>query len=91
MSLADELIADYEEGGDEFVDNDDDSHMEMAVADEAAIEHDRIQNSVRQVAKLSGSKEVSGSHATRLYSVVQCVAQIFYSPPLSFYMSTHIL
>ncbi|KAL5019217.1 hypothetical protein ScPMuIL_004939 [Solemya velum] len=58
MSLADELIADYEEGGDEFVDNDDDSHMEMAVADEAAIEHDRIQNSVRQVAKLSGSKEL---------------------------------
>lgn len=59
MSLADELLADLEEGGEEVEQSDEDMEAEVADIDEASLTTAKSANTVRNVAKLLDSKEVS--------------------------------
>ena len=60
MSLADELLADFEEEGDNHEDNDGEGQMvEMTDVDDVTMETDlNKKNSVRNIAKLRDSEEV---------------------------------
>lgn len=62
MSLADELLADLEDGADEAQgegEEDDIDHVDDVA--EASMETDQDQNSVHSIAKLRDSEEVSSS------------------------------
>jgi hypothetical protein len=60
MSLADELLADFEEAGDDIEENDGDGQtMELADVDDVTMETQTLtKNSVRNIAKLRDSDEV---------------------------------
>ncbi|PVD38332.1 hypothetical protein C0Q70_00944 [Pomacea canaliculata] len=59
MSLADELLADLEEGGEEVEQSDEDMEAEVADIDEASLTTAKSANTVRNVAKLLDSKELA--------------------------------
>jgi len=61
MSLADELLADFEDGGEDVEDNEGEGQMlELAEVDDVTMETQVIgKNSVRNIAKLRDSEEVS--------------------------------
>ena len=58
MSLADELLADLEEGGDNLETNDAEEPEEVTEVTDIVMEVDTSRHSVRSVAKLRDSKEV---------------------------------
>ena len=60
MSLADELLADFEEDGDGVEEPEDESQMfELAEVEDVAMEQEQFnKNSVRNIAKLLDSDEV---------------------------------
>ena len=64
MSLADELLADLEEGGEDVDEVDNDMEAEVDEIDDVALTTEKPSNSVRNVAKLQDSKEV---HLTVVY------------------------
>ena len=64
MSLADELLADLEEGGEDVDEVDSDMEAEVDEIDDVALTTEKPSNSVRNVAKLQDSKEV---HWTVVY------------------------
>ena len=61
MSLADELLADFEEDGDDVEEPEDDGQMlELAEVEDVAMDTEQFnKNSVRSIAKLRDSDEVS--------------------------------
>ncbi|KAK7498270.1 hypothetical protein BaRGS_00010530 [Batillaria attramentaria] len=59
MSLADELLADLEEGGEDVEQSDDDMEAEVADIDDVSITAVKPTNTVRNVAKLQGSRELA--------------------------------
>lgn len=59
MSLADELLADLEEGGEDVEQPDEDMEAEVADIDDVSITTIKPSNTVRNVAKLQGSKELA--------------------------------
>ena len=60
MSLADELLADFEEDGDDVEEPEDDGQMlELAEVEDVAMDTEQFsKNSVRSIAKLRDSDEV---------------------------------
>lgn len=60
MSLADELLADFDEAADDVVDNESEGQMlELAEVDDVAMETQSYsKSSVRNIAKLRDSEEV---------------------------------
>lgn len=64
MSLADELLADLEEGGEDVDEVDSDMEAEVDEIDDVALTTEKPSNSVRNVAKPQDSKEV---HLTVVY------------------------
>ena len=69
MSLADELLADFEEDGDDVEEPEDDGQMlELAEVEDVAMDTEQFnKNSVRSIAKLRDSDEVGvhSSHRSR--------------------------
>ena len=69
MSLADELLADFEEDGDDVEEPEDDGQMlELAEVEDVAMDTEQFnKNSVRSIAKLRDSDEVGVhfSHRSR--------------------------
>ena len=63
MSLADELLADFEEDGDDVEEPEDDGQMlELAEVEDVAMDTEQFnKNSVRSIAKLRDSDEVGCS------------------------------
>ena len=61
MSLADELLADFEEDGDDMEEPESEAQMfELAEVEEVTMEQEQVnKNSVRNIAKLRDSEEVS--------------------------------
>lgn len=59
MSLADELLADLEEGGEDVEQSDSDMEAEIADIDDVAMVSGQSANTVRNVAKLQDSKELA--------------------------------
>lgn len=68
MSLADELLADLEEGGEDVEQSEDDMEAEVADIDDVAITTIKPTNTVKNVAKLQGSKEVSLLRLSQIWS-----------------------
>ena len=64
MSLADELLADLEEGGEDVDEVNSDMEAEVDEINDVALTTEKPSNSVRNVAKLQDSKEV---HLTVVY------------------------
>ena len=58
MSLADELLADLEEGGEDVDQSDSDMEAEVADIDDIDISDQQQKSNVKSVAKLKDSKEV---------------------------------
>ena len=58
MSLADELLADLEEGGEDIEQDEDEVQAEIADVEEITMDMDKQYSSVSCVAKLRDSKEV---------------------------------
>ena len=58
MSLADELLADLEAGGEESTQNQDEAEDEAPEVEEVAMETDTDISSVKNIAKLCNSEEV---------------------------------
>lgn len=73
MSLADELLADLEEGGEDVDEVNSDMEAEVDEIDDVALTTEKPSNSVRNVAKLQDSKEV---HLTVVY--VTLISSVIY-------------
>lgn len=75
MSLADELLADLEEGGEDVDEVNSDMEAEVDEIDDVALTTEKPSNSVRNVAKLQDSKEV---HLTVVYLTLNSILLFIY-------------